>query len=158
MIVVADTSPLNYLILIDEIDLLPDLFEKVLIPAAVLQELKHSKSPEKVRRWIDTLHDWLEIRPLGSMIAHPLLIALDIGERQAIQLALEFGIGAVLIDEAEGRKAAEKLHLEARGTLRVLERAARLGKADLRRALIKLKQTTFRLSPTLEAAILERNS
>jgi predicted nucleic acid-binding protein len=42
MIVVADTSPLNYLILIDEIELLPDLFEKVLLPSAVLQELKHS--------------------------------------------------------------------------------------------------------------------
>lgn len=32
MIAVADTSPLNYLIQIDAIDLLPILFEQVLIP------------------------------------------------------------------------------------------------------------------------------
>ncbi len=39
MIVVADTSPLNYLLLIDEIDLLPAIFGEVLLPPAVFQEL-----------------------------------------------------------------------------------------------------------------------
>ena len=34
MIVVADTSPLNYLVLIDEIDLLPAIFGRVLLPHA----------------------------------------------------------------------------------------------------------------------------
>jgi predicted nucleic acid-binding protein len=35
MIVVADTSPVNYLVLIDEIDLLPQLFGTVVMPEAV---------------------------------------------------------------------------------------------------------------------------
>ena len=48
MIVVADTSPLNYLILIDEIDLLPALLGKVLLPYAVFRELKHPKTAPKV--------------------------------------------------------------------------------------------------------------
>ena len=52
MIVVADTSPLNYLVLIDEVDLLPALFGEVLIPQAVFQELKHPKTPAKVQQWI----------------------------------------------------------------------------------------------------------
>jgi predicted nucleic acid-binding protein len=51
MIVVADTSPVNYLVLIDEIELLPFLFGHVLLPRAVFQELQHSKTPEKMRQW-----------------------------------------------------------------------------------------------------------
>ena len=35
MIVVADTTPLNYLVLIDQVDLLPRLFGGILIPPAV---------------------------------------------------------------------------------------------------------------------------
>lgn len=52
MIAVADTSPLNYLIQIDVIDLLPILFEQVLIPPAVLRELEHSQTPQIVCKWI----------------------------------------------------------------------------------------------------------
>lgn len=52
MIVVADTSPLNYLVLIDAVDLLPDLFGTVLIPEAAFKELKHPQTPAKVRDWI----------------------------------------------------------------------------------------------------------
>jgi predicted nucleic acid-binding protein len=35
MIVVADTSPINYLLLIQEIDILPKMYGKVVIPRAV---------------------------------------------------------------------------------------------------------------------------
>lgn len=52
MIVVADTSPLNYLVLIDEIDLLPALFGRVLLPQAAFHELQHAKTPPKVQQWI----------------------------------------------------------------------------------------------------------
>jgi len=47
MIVVADTSPVNYLVLIDEIDLLPIIFGKVLIPEAVMEELQHTGHLQK---------------------------------------------------------------------------------------------------------------
>jgi predicted nucleic acid-binding protein len=81
----------------------------------------------------------------------------DIGEREAIQLALELGLSTVLIDEAEGRQVAEALHLEVRGTLGILERGAKLGKIDFRQALRKLEQTRFCLSPSVRAAFLKRN-
>ncbi len=55
MIVVADTSPLNYLLLIDEIDLLPAIFGRVLLPQAVFQELQHPKTSPKVRQWLTHL-------------------------------------------------------------------------------------------------------
>jgi predicted nucleic acid-binding protein len=62
-----------------------------------------------------------------TSITNAALVGLDIGEREAIQLALELGITTLLLDETEGRKQAEKLHLEVRGTLGMLERAAKLG-------------------------------
>jgi len=51
MIAVADTSPICYLILIGEIDLLPKLFSQVLVPEAVLAELLHKDAPPAVRSW-----------------------------------------------------------------------------------------------------------
>ncbi len=156
MIVVADTSPLNYLVLIDEVDLLPALFGEVLIPQAVFQELKHPKTPAKVQQWTNQFPAWLEVRTVTS-IPSPALMKLDVGEREAIQLALELGISTVLLDETDGRQEAKNLHLEVRGTLGILERGAKLGKINFRHALSKLEQSNFRISPDLRAAFLKRN-
>ena len=82
---------------------------------------------------------------------------LDVGEREAIQLALELGISTVLLDETDGRQEAENLHLEVRGTLGILERGAKLGKINFRQALSKLEQSNFRISPAVRAAFLKRN-
>jgi predicted nucleic acid-binding protein len=156
MIVVAGTSPLNYLMLIDEVDLLPIIFGQVLLPHAVLRELLHPRTSRKVCAWATHLPGWIEVRSVAS-VASPALMQLDLGEREAIQLALELGIGTVLIDEMDGRQQAEKLHLEARGTLGILERGAKLGRTDFRRALSRLEQTSFRLSPAVRETFLKRN-
>ena len=156
MIVVADTSPLNYLILIDEIDLLPALFGKVLLPNAVFRELNHPKTAPKVLEWMANLPAWVEVRDVVST-ADAALMRLDAGEREAILLALELGVSTVLIDELEGRQQAERFHLEVRGTLGILERGAKLGKINFRQALSRLEQTSFRISPALRKAFLQRN-
>ena len=83
-------------------------------------------------------------------------MGLDIGERHAIQ-SLELGVDTVLMDDAAGRREAERLHLDVRGTLGIIERGARLRKTDFRRALNKLDRTNFRVSPMMRAAFLERN-
>ena len=59
MIVVADTTPINYLILIQEIDLLPKLYGEVAIPHAVLHELLASRSPKPVRMWVENRPGWV---------------------------------------------------------------------------------------------------
>jgi predicted nucleic acid-binding protein len=157
MIVVADTSPINYLVLIKEIDLLPALFGRVLVPEAVFQELRHPKSPTEVTGWISRPPAWLEVRLVSSVVA-PELMQLDVGEREAIQLALESGADALLMDETEGRRVAESLRLQVRGTLGILERAAKLKLIDFSAALDKLDQTSFRVSPTVREAFLRRNT
>ena len=62
MIVVADTSPINYLILIEEIDILPKIYGSVVIPHTVREELLRASAPQLVRSWVDHLPIWLEVR------------------------------------------------------------------------------------------------
>ena len=52
MIVIADTSPINYLIWIAQIDVLPKLYGRILIPSSVYDELTDDDAPEAVRKWI----------------------------------------------------------------------------------------------------------
>jgi predicted nucleic acid-binding protein len=51
MVVIADTSPINYLVLIGEIRILPLLYRRVLIPAAVIIELRNPGAPKPVNEW-----------------------------------------------------------------------------------------------------------
>jgi predicted nucleic acid-binding protein len=88
MIVVADATPLRYLVLIGEVDILPVLHGDVLIPPGVVKELTQPRTPESVRRWIAGAPKWLQVRvPLGSPSPFP--DALGRGECEAIALAEE---------------------------------------------------------------------
>ncbi len=62
-VVVADTSPLNYLIWIDEIGLLPRLYGSVLVPDAVAAELRDPDAPPAVASWAANLPQWIDLRP-----------------------------------------------------------------------------------------------
>lgn len=88
MIVIADTSPICYLVLIGEIELLPKLFGKVLIPQAVYIELSAAGTPQDLLSWIATPPDWLEVCST-TVKNDPLLANLHTGEREAIFLAEE---------------------------------------------------------------------
>ena len=90
-LVIADTTPLNYLILIQQIQLLPTLFERVFIPAAVRDELRHNDAPTVVREWVAVLPAWLEVTDPTTRTTDPTLDRLDEGERAAIQLARRAG-------------------------------------------------------------------
>ena len=59
MIAVTDASPLCYLVLIGEIDLLPKVFTRVVVPEAVIRELLHEDAPRAVRDWASDLPQWL---------------------------------------------------------------------------------------------------
>jgi predicted nucleic acid-binding protein len=103
IVVVADTSPLNYLVQIDCQELLPALYERVLVPPAVIAELDHPATPSAVRTWLAHKPDWIVIEQLQSPSDTPqTLPELDPGEREAIQLALEAHADLVLMDEKLG--------------------------------------------------------
>jgi hypothetical protein len=60
-LVIADTGPINYLVLIGHIDLLPRMFDRIAVPRAVQAELSNPLAPFEVRRWMDNWPAWLEI-------------------------------------------------------------------------------------------------
>ena len=62
VVVVADTSPLNYLILIEAIDLLSRLYGSIIVPTDVLDELMNDGAPGQVSQWAMKLPQWVEVR------------------------------------------------------------------------------------------------
>jgi predicted nucleic acid-binding protein len=156
MIVVADTSPLNYLIQIQCELVLPRLYGNVVVPPGVIEELRSSKAPPEVKSWVNALPEWLEIHPLTSP-SKPELGHLGLGEREAIQLAEERHAALLLIDERKGQSEAARRGLSTTGTLGVLLDAGEAGLIDPPQAFRRLmEETTFRMSPALEAQFLRR--
>jgi predicted nucleic acid-binding protein len=142
-LVVADTSPLRYLVQIDEIDLLPQLFEKIFIPSVVRDELHHPSAPETVRNWIKSTPEWLEV-VIAKVSDDSSLATLDRGEWSAIALGLSVSADLLLIDDRRGAAAARAKGFTVTGTLGVLDLAARRGIVDLALALARLRTTNFR--------------
>jgi predicted nucleic acid-binding protein len=156
VIVVSDTSPINYLILVGQIDVLPRLFQSIYVPPAVMTELNHPKAPDVVRRWIQTIPAWINIqKPLKL---NPATTVLDQGEAEALSLALEMSAKGILIDERKGRRVAKSQGLVTIGTVTVLELAAQKGFLQLQTALNDLRKTSFQISPELIQAALEREA
>ena len=157
MIVIADSTPLNYLILIQQTDLLPQLFDRVLIPPAVFEELQHQEAPEPVRRWFAAPPSWLQVQGLRSTpdasLDHP-----DPGEREAITLAEELRADQLLLDDADARREAARRSLPFIGTLGVLREAARRELLDLRAALLQLQETSFYVDPALIRSLLDEEA
>src|SRR5260370_35175239 len=60
-VVVADATPLHYLILIDATQVLPRIFEKIHVPIEVRDELTCDAAPPSVRTWMQQAPQWLEV-------------------------------------------------------------------------------------------------
>ena len=156
MIVVADTSPLNYLILIGEIDLIPRLYGRVIIPQAVYDELRATKAPDWVQHSTETLPPWVEVRQ-PTLSPDPSWGGLGPGERQAITLAEEVQAAAILIDDRDGRRHAARRNLPVIGTLTVLSTAAESRFISLTDAFARLRHAGFHASPELYQFFLDRH-
>jgi predicted nucleic acid-binding protein len=156
MIVIADTSPICYLLLIDEIEVLPKLYGKVLITTIIQQELSHPNSPSLVQKWIDNPPKWLVVQQV-NVPRDMNLDVLDKGEQTAIILAEELEADLLIIDDALGRKIALSRGVKITGLLGVLNEAAKRNVIDLPDVIERLQKTTFRASSKLLKFVLEAN-
>ena len=153
MIVIADTTPLNYLILTDLTQILLELFGEIVIPQAVFNELQAPQAPDKVRTWLAHRPEWLVVREVqqeDATLAH-----LDPGEREAITLAQELQADLLLLDERLGRQEATNRGFNVAGTIGLLDRAGARGAIDVPTAVARLRQINFRVSPRLLMALLD---
>ena len=155
MIVIADTTPLNYLVLIDRVEILPELYGRVLIPPAVWEEFQRPETPEAVRTWIGRRPAWLEIHGIERS-PEPALGILGAGEREAITLAEELHADRLILDDHAARRVATRRKLTVIGTLGVLAEASERGLVDFAEAIARLQATTFYVSPEVLAPLMQR--
>jgi predicted nucleic acid-binding protein len=155
---VSNTTPLRYLIAIEQEHLLGQLFEKVFVPVAVHEELTDARTPEIVRGRVSAMPAWFEVRQVQEPQTTTFPVTLHRGERQAILLAEALRADVLLIDEQIGRTIALSRNLQLSGTLGVLERADTMGfVSDFPQVLQRLKASGFFLTEALEQQLLERH-
>ncbi len=153
--VVSNTSPLNYAVLIGEVETLRQLYGRVTIPRAVYAELRHEGAPEAVREWMASRPDWVEVREVRGPF-DAALMSLDPGEREAIALAQQLQATALIMDERDGRKEAQKRNLLLTGTLGVLRDTGAKGLCDFDAALDRLRnldKPEYHLSSEVEQQV-----
>ena len=153
MIVVADTSPINYLLLIDQIDLLLRLFQQIIIPDVVRDELLDPSAPTVLRQWIANPPSWLTVQTVSGV--DTTLNALDPGEQAAITLAQTLPADLLIIDERLGRRIASDRGIPIIGTLGILDDAASQGLIQLADAIARLQRKNFRISRRIIQTLLE---
>lgn len=109
MIVVADSSPLHYLVLIEQTALLPEMYGDVMIPDAVAAELTAPGSPDEIRDWMSDRPSWLTVLSVSPDAVERISDSLDLGERAAIALAERERADLLLMDDSDGRREDESL-------------------------------------------------
>lgn len=151
MILVADSGPLHYLVLIGCVDVLRPLYGRAVIPHAVAVELQQAATPVLVRNWIAHMPEWCELHP-DPPLDHA-LDSLGSGERSAIGLALSLRADRLLMDDRVGRRQAKRKHLTTVGTLGVLAEAHRKNLLDFEAAILRLHETSFYFDSELIEAL-----
>lgn len=127
MIVVSDTSPINNLAAIKQLHILHQLYGTVIIPEAVHRELTDPSFPVAGATEVQSL-DWIKTRTVSNRtLVEALSNELDIGEAEAIALAVEIQVERLLIDERRGRSVASRLNLRYTGILGILVEAKSQG-------------------------------
>ena len=143
MLVVTDNSPLTALALADLLHLLRARWPLVIVPQAVWDESRHVGDTAASQRLDAARADgWLEVRhALQNDEVARLRTKLDVGESEAIALALELKAEWLLIDELKGRNVAKQLGLAVTGTLGLLIWAKMSDRTPSLRELIDLVES-----------------
>ena len=140
MRVVVNATPLIALALLDRLELLRQMFDEILVPAAVYEEVVVKGAG---RTGADAVGqaDWLQVvSPQTASTIEPMLLGLDAGEMDVLLLAREQDPDWVLIDERLGRRVAQAMGLPVKGTLGILLAAVLAGLLSKSEALDGLHQ------------------
>lgn len=120
MIAVINASPLISLAVIDQLDILREIFSTVYVPFHVYNEVVDDKNERRGAELLKT-KDWLEVVTVSNKSSVDLLsYQLDRGEAEVITLGYELKPDFLIIDELKGRKMAKHLNIDVIGTLGLL--------------------------------------
>jgi predicted nucleic acid-binding protein len=156
MIVVSNTSPLSNLAAIGRLELLQQIYGRILIPPAVYQEIIDSGETDPATLAIQTL-DWIECKSITNQsLLQKLQINLDPGEAEAITLAVEVKAERLIIDERRGRNEAIQLGLQITGLLGILIAAKQQGFISLVQPILDdLRENGFWINERLYTESLQ---
>jgi predicted nucleic acid-binding protein len=118
-IALTDSSPLIISCQIGRLELLQTLFDAVVAPPAVTQEIAPS---------LGALPAWIHERHFTTI--PDLVMSLDAGEREAIALALHVSADVIVLDDLDGRRRAAQFGLDVIGSAGILLQARRRGLID----------------------------
>jgi uncharacterized protein len=159
MLVASNTSPICNLAIIGRLNLLYIQFGEIRIPGAVkneLDRLSHVNASMDVQQAVR--EGWIKPQALkNDTVARLLRATLDPGEAAAIALALEVSADLILLDERDGRIAAERAGLRVTGLLGVLLRAKKDGQIQAVRPEVEAlrARARFFVSPGMERKVLD---
>ncbi len=149
MIVVSDTTPLRYLAVVGQLEILPRLFGIVYCPAVVVKECRHPRAPAVLREWAENPSSWLIIDDRGD-VTPELMRNLDAGEAAAISLAMRLKAEVILIDEQLGRRCAQAHGFTTAETLNILAQAGIRDWLDYHAVVERLRgETNFRTTQSV---------
>lgn len=153
-VIVADSSPLISLAIIAQLELLPQLYQRILLPTAVWDEVTIQGVGLPGAQAVSQL-TWLEIQAPEALILEPLSILVDRGEAEAIALAQSTPDSTVLLDDAQARRVAERLGIRRIGTLGILPKAKKAGLiVELKVYIEQLGTNGIYIRPSLIDAVL----
>lgn len=142
-VVVSNTTPIHYLILVGQIEILEKLYANIIIPPAVFAELRHPSAPAPVSNWASRPPAWLTVLPPASTLG--VRSGIGLGEREAILLAGEIRADWVLLDDKAARRVAAKQSLKVKGTMGVVADAARAKLLNFVETIEQLQRTSMHL-------------
>lgn len=160
MIVVSDTSPITNLAAIGQLDLLQKLYTHIIISTAVYNEMVTVDKLVPGAIEVQTL-PWIQTQTVTDLqrviIIQESQENIDLGEAEAIALALELKADLLLMDERRGRIVATSYGLQVTGLLGVLVQAKRNNLIQIVKPLIDqlIEQAAFRVSSQLYTNILQ---
>ena len=154
MLIVSDTSPITNLIQINLLDILKDVYQQIIIPQSVYEELCEITSQKQL---LDQ-QDWIYvISAENTALVTSLETELDTGESESIVLALELQADFLIIDEVKGRLKAESMGIKIVGLLGTLLKAKNLGLIPTIAPVLEklIIEAGFHINPQLKAHILK---
>ncbi|MGB3191873.1 MAG: DUF3368 domain-containing protein, partial [Limnoraphis sp.] len=125
MIVVSNTSPISNLAKVEQLNLIYQLYGRILIPCAVHEELLDRRAGDTVITAVRSAL-WIDIQSVQNQrLVDDLKIRVNVGEAEAIALAIEVKADRLIIDERLGRQTARDFGVKITGVLGILLLAKR---------------------------------
>lgn len=156
--VVANTSPLLNLALIDRLDLVERQFSTVSLPEQVWEELMAGDDGVDELRSARSRVTFEVVSVEETELLVEFRRELDRGEAAALAYALESDADLVLLDEREARTAAKRHDISVTGVVGILLRGSAEGDLDLESELDALRTAGFWISDELYERAIKRDS